>query len=151
MYIEGTGFYTFKECHKTESLLNRTATAHKERERLGDRRMLELWRRNGPNGPTLDVYDDYDSQFKFLGIISYRLKAATLLTKHRLENIAEIKIIPVTESEIIGTIKSLKSKNTAGHDGISSKILKHCAHVISKPLTYICNMSLITGTFPDRC
>jgi hypothetical protein len=37
-YIEGTGFYTFKECHKTESLHNHTATAHKERERLGDRR-----------------------------------------------------------------------------------------------------------------
>jgi hypothetical protein len=38
MYIEGTGFYTFIECHKTESLRNHTATAHKERERLGDRR-----------------------------------------------------------------------------------------------------------------
>jgi hypothetical protein len=38
MYIEGTGFYTFKECHKTESLRNHTTTAHKERERLGDRR-----------------------------------------------------------------------------------------------------------------
>jgi hypothetical protein len=38
MYIEGTGFYIFKECHKTESLQNYTATAHKERERLGDRR-----------------------------------------------------------------------------------------------------------------
>jgi hypothetical protein len=38
MYTEGTGFYTFKECHKTESLQNHTATAHKERERLGDRR-----------------------------------------------------------------------------------------------------------------
>jgi hypothetical protein len=38
MYIEGTGFYTFKECHKTESLRNHTTTAHKEREQLGDRR-----------------------------------------------------------------------------------------------------------------
>jgi hypothetical protein len=41
MYIEGTGFYTFKECHKTESLRNHTATAHKERERLGDRKKME--------------------------------------------------------------------------------------------------------------
>jgi hypothetical protein len=40
-YIEGTGFYTFKECHKTESIQNNTATAHKERERLGDRRNVE--------------------------------------------------------------------------------------------------------------
>jgi hypothetical protein len=38
MYIEGTGFYTFKERHKTESLQNHTATAHREREQLGDQR-----------------------------------------------------------------------------------------------------------------
>jgi hypothetical protein len=38
MYIEGTGFYTCKECHKTEFLRNHTATAHREREQLGDRR-----------------------------------------------------------------------------------------------------------------
>ena len=62
-----------------------------------------------------------------------------------------MKIIPVTEAEIIGIIKSLKSKNTAGHDGISTKILKYCVQNISKPLTYICNMSLTTGVFPDRC
>jgi hypothetical protein len=35
-----------------------------------------------------------------------------------------MKIIPVTEAEIIGIIKSLKSKKTAGH-GISTKILKY--------------------------
>jgi hypothetical protein len=38
MYTEGTGFYSCKECHKTESLLNHTATTHKERERLGEQR-----------------------------------------------------------------------------------------------------------------
>jgi hypothetical protein len=78
-------------------------------------------------------------------------KAATLLKNHRLENIAQMKIIPVTEAEIIGIIKSLKSKNTAEYDEISTKIYKYCAHIISKPLTYICNMSLTTGAFPDRC
>jgi hypothetical protein len=41
MYTEGTGFYTFKECHKTESLQNLTTTAHKEREHLGDRRNVD--------------------------------------------------------------------------------------------------------------
>jgi hypothetical protein len=38
MNTEGTGFYTCKECHKTESLQNHTAAAHREREQLGDRR-----------------------------------------------------------------------------------------------------------------
>jgi hypothetical protein len=62
-----------------------------------------------------------------------------------------MKTIPVTEAEITGIIKSLKLKNTAGYDGISTKILKYCAHIISKPLTYICNVSLTTGVFPDKC
>jgi hypothetical protein len=38
MNTDGTSFYTCKECHKTESLQNHTATVDKERERLGDRR-----------------------------------------------------------------------------------------------------------------
>jgi hypothetical protein len=38
MYIERTVFYTLKECHKTDSLQNHTATPHKEKEGLGDRR-----------------------------------------------------------------------------------------------------------------
>jgi hypothetical protein len=38
MYIEGTSFYTCKECHETESLRNHTATVHREREQLGDQR-----------------------------------------------------------------------------------------------------------------
>jgi hypothetical protein len=80
-----------------------------------------------------------------------RLKAETLLKNHILEKIVQMKIIPVPEAKIIDTIKSLKAKNTAGHDGISNKVLKHCAHIISKPLTYICNISLNTGIFPDRC
>jgi hypothetical protein len=41
MNTEGTGSYTCKECHNTESLSNHTTTVHKEREQLGD------WRNAG--------------------------------------------------------------------------------------------------------
>ena len=37
MNTDGTGFSTCKECHKTESLWNHTATDHKEGEKLKDR------------------------------------------------------------------------------------------------------------------
>ena len=62
-----------------------------------------------------------------------------------------MKTIPVTEAEIISIIRYLKPKNASGYDGISNKILKLCMYTISKPLTYICNGSLNTGTFPERC
>ena len=46
-------------------------------------------------------------------------------------------IIPITETEIKTIIRSLKSKSSAGYDGISNTVLKHCIHFISNPkLTY---------------
>jgi hypothetical protein len=58
--------------------------------------------------------------------------------------------IPVTESEIICTIKSLKSKDSSGYDGITNRILKVCGQYLGKPLAYIYNISLKQGKFPAR-
>jgi hypothetical protein len=52
--------------------------------------------------------------------------------------------------EIENIIKSLKPKNSHGHDGISAKILKISSPFISSPLTYICNKSVSSGIFPTR-
>jgi hypothetical protein len=78
-------------------------------------------------------------------------KASRLLDNPKLGNIVQMKTIPVSEAEVIKIIQSLKPKNTAGYDGISSKILQQCAHVISKTVTYIYYCSLNTGIFPERC
>jgi hypothetical protein len=45
--------------------------------------------------------------------------------------------IPITESEIICTIASLKNKGSYGYDGISNTLLKKCSDFISKPLAYL--------------
>ena len=74
-----------------------------------------------------------------------------LLNNLKLEDIESMVTIPVSEVEVMSIIKSLKSKETSGYDGISSKILKQCASTVIKPLTFICNLSLTTGTFPERC
>jgi hypothetical protein len=50
MNTEGTGFYTCKECHTTESLSNHTATVHREREQLGDQRNVGESRCNSGDG-----------------------------------------------------------------------------------------------------
>jgi putative lipase involved disintegration of autophagic bodies len=62
-----------------------------------------------------------------------------------------METIPVSEAEVKTIIMSLKPKNSTAYDGIPNKILKCCVHSISKPLTYICNCSLSTGIFPERC
>jgi hypothetical protein len=52
--------------------------------------------------------------------------------------------------EITSVIKTLKTKNSHGFDEISMKLLKISAAYICSPLTYICNKSILSGTFPDR-
>jgi hypothetical protein len=74
-----------------------------------------------------------------------------MLNNLKLDDIEPMVTIPVSEVEVRSIIKSLKSKGTPGYDGISSKILKQCASTVIKPLTYICNLSLITETSPERC
>jgi hypothetical protein len=91
-----------------------------------------------------NIAEDLTNKFTDVG------KALQSLKKSYPECTSEMKIIPVTETEVIDVIKSLKNKNSSGYDGISNNILKHCANDISKPLTFIFNLSLVTGVFPDR-
>ena len=52
--------------------------------------------------------------------------------------------------EIQKIFNSLKIKESCGYDEVSTKILKISAPFISSPLSYICNKSMLSGTFPTR-
>jgi hypothetical protein len=78
-------------------------------------------------------------------------KASMMLNSLKLDGIEPMVTIPVSEVEVRSIIKSLKLKGISGYYGITSKTLKQCASTVIKPLTYICNLSLTTGTFPKRC
>lgn len=85
-----------------------------------------------------------------------------LLEKHKLPNDSLFKSylknrIPhsfsfntITESETAKIIRSLPSKSSSGHDGISIRLLKFLAPGLIQPLTIIINQSLLTGIFPDK-
>ena len=64
-------------------------------------------------------------------------RASLLLRNIKPDNIIQMETIPVSEAEVKAIIMSLKPKTSTGYDGIPSKILKHCVHSVSKPLTYI--------------
>jgi len=53
-----------------------------------------------------------------------------------------MKIIPVTEVDIINIIQSFKLKNSSGYDDISNSIIRYCAYDIGKPLSNLYNSSL---------
>ena len=57
------------------------------------------------------------------------------LLKNAYQNdFSQMTIIPVTEGEIQSIICSLKAKDSSGYHGVSTKILKVCNSLISKPL-----------------
>ena len=56
---------------------------------------------------------------------------------------------PVTDNEILGLVNSFKNKYSCGYDGLNMYLIKQCIRQI-KPLTYICNLSLSSGIFPDK-
>jgi hypothetical protein len=74
----------------------------------------------------------------------------TLLQNGYQYDFAQMKIIPVTEGEFQSIIRYIKAKDSSGYDGISTRLLNMCNSLISKPLSYICNKSILSGVFPDR-
>ena len=53
----------------------------------------------------------------------------------------------MSETEIYKLLKSLKPKRNYGIDGITSEVLKLGAEVLTTPLSYIINFSIVTGIF----
>jgi hypothetical protein len=63
---------------------------------------------------------------------------------------SNMKFKNTSTKEIEKIINSFKSNNSHGYDKICTKILKVSAPFISSPLNYICNKSILSGTFPTR-
>ena len=56
---------------------------------------------------------------------------------------------PVTEHELFSVVSDLPSKKSAGYDSVNSITIKQVISSISKPLTFIMNLSLCTGDVPN--
>ena len=57
---------------------------------------------------------------------------------------------PVTTHEVLNIVKSLKNKYSYGFDEISTNLIKSVIQYILEPLTFIFNLSLESGTVPDK-
>ena len=59
--------------------------------------------------------------------------------------------LEVVTSQELGTIvNKLKNKTSFDADGVNMSVVKNIYHVIADPLTFICNLSLTSGVFPDK-
>ena len=55
---------------------------------------------------------------------------------------------PIAPKELEFISNKIKSKNSCGHDDISSKLMKETIHLISSPLSHIFNQSFVKGIVP---
>ena len=57
---------------------------------------------------------------------------------------------PINEQEILNIVSDMKSKSSCGFDLVTPTILKYTIDSIIKPLTYLMNLSLLSGIFPQK-
>lgn len=58
-------------------------------------------------------------------------------------------ILPLTHQEVLAALTSVKSDDTAGHDGLPNFFVKDCSPILCEPLLSIFNLSLKTSCFPE--
>ena len=66
-------------------------------------------------------------------------------------NSSSFVMYPTNEEEVFKIHNQLRNKNSIGHDGLSTNILKYAAPVISKFLSVMFNKIVSNGIFPDFC
>ena len=60
------------------------------------------------------------------------------------------KFQEVSEEFVVKEFKSLNISKSTGLDGIPARFIKDAAEVIKGPITYIVNLSLRSGIFPNE-
>jgi hypothetical protein len=79
--------------------------------------------------------------------IENSLKYLKICNKNPFDNIAWKY---VSTQEVKKIINPLKNSNATSYDEITTRLLKLSTPYIISPLTYICNLALNTGVFPER-
>jgi hypothetical protein len=72
------------------------------------------------------------------------------LKNHFHKSFPSIKFKNTSPKEIEKIIDSLKIKVSSGYDEVSTEILKISAPFVNSPLSYICNNSMLSGTYSSR-
>lgn len=102
----------------------------------------------------LDIANEFNKYF--IEIIENNSKTNhnnTPLTNSR-RNVIEnstsqsLFMLPVSDTDIIKVISSLKNTSTVGYDGISTRVIKDVKEVIATPLSHIINLCISDGVFP---
>ncbi|PNF33292.1 hypothetical protein B7P43_G10125 [Cryptotermes secundus] len=89
--------------------------------------------------------------------IAQKILGGTSSVKNQEANVNAVRyngnsmfLTPTTELEVAGIIKGLGNKKSPGIDDIPEYVVKKCYPKLTTALTYVINLSLVTGHFPDQ-
>ena len=61
------------------------------------------------------------------------------------------QLLEISPEKILSILKGLNPSKAAGIDNLSCKFLKDVAHVLARPISQICNLSIKLNSFPRTC
>ena len=102
----------------------------------------------------IEIANGFNNYFTTIGsklansITNQNKTAAEFLAKEPLPH--SLFLNPAIPQEISNVVNAMHPKTSCGYDNISPKLVKKCSHALVNPLVHIINLSLSTGTFPDK-
>ena len=117
-----------------------------------DNKIKELFYNNKHITNDQEISDALNEHFSTIG--SKLANKTTSQTPHQdylhTPNQHNFFLHPTDINETLKVIQNLKTKKSCGHDNISPKLLKINADILTKPITYIINLSFKNGIVPDQ-
>lgn len=101
------------------------------------------------DGPS--IANTFNTYFNEVGPdLARDLAPSSMLTESYMSSCnSRFQMQNVTVTAVYKLLSTIKTSKSTGHDGISGKLLKDSADVISPSLTFIFNTSINAGVFPD--
>ena len=63
----------------------------------------------------------------------------------------DFQLLETSPEKILNILKGLNPSEAAGIDNLSSKFLKDGTHVLTRPISQLCNLSIKLKSFPRSC
>ena len=100
------------------------------------------------------IVEDFNNYFASVAndLVS-KIPASNINASDFLQNLKvshTLFLFPTTHAEIMLIINYLKNGKSAGYDNITSNVLKQIANTVIEPLTYLINLSFVSGVFPSE-
>ena len=78
-------------------------------------------------------------------------KIACYYDKNAASKDLNFQLSETSPEKILSVLKGLSPSKAAGHDNLSDKFLKDGAHVLARPISQLCNLSIKLNAFPRSC